>query len=110
MKFPSHVGAVALTATLLGTSALAQPQPSAAALGVLGERDQFLQVFDRMPRRDLEAVFLRCSRESSLRYMGFDQAVPCAMAWDALLRRGFDGHVDALLAWWRVHRDDGPAR
>jgi hypothetical protein len=34
------------------------------------------------------------------------EAVPCAMAWDALLKRQFGGNVEAFLAWWRAHRDD----
>ena len=30
-----------------------------------------------------------------------DEAIPCGMALDSLLRRGFGGDFDALLAWWR---------
>jgi len=32
-------------------------------------------------------------------------AVRCAMAWGALLKRGFGSDVNALLAWWREQKD-----
>jgi hypothetical protein len=59
-----------------------------------------------MPQVRLEDVFLRCTHESSERLFGPEEAVPCAMAWDTLLKRQFSGNIDALLAWWRAHRED----
>lgn len=63
---------------------------------------------ERMSERDLEHLFLRCSRESSQRLMGFDEAAVCSTGFEALKKRKFDGDFNALLAWWRLHRDQGP--
>jgi hypothetical protein len=49
--------------------------------------------------------FLACDRASSDRLMAMDEGARCAMAWDTLLRRRFDGNVTALLAWWRAERE-----
>jgi hypothetical protein len=97
-------------AAALCIQAAATPAPdSSLSFGPFAEREGLLAEFDRMPEADLEAYFLRCSRSSSQRMMGFDEAVPCAMSWDALLPRRFGGQVQALLDWWRVHRDDFPS-
>lgn len=100
-----HVGVAdfAVASTLFFSNA--QAQDSTYSRGLNGWREQHLANFDHMPLTRLELVFLQCSRESSRRMLSFDEAVPCAIAWDALLRRRFDGKVEALLVWWRTRRD-----
>lgn len=73
-------------------------------LSMLTSRDQLLAAFDHMPRPQLEQLFMRCDAESSRSVLGFGEGVLCAMAWDALLKSGFSGDVQALLAWWRAQR------
>jgi hypothetical protein len=97
--------AVALAIVLLGVAPSGGAIESAPLLGAIGVREQLLEAFERMPEARLKVVFLRCARDSSQRMLGLDEAMPCAMAWDALLRRGFGGNVDSLLAWWRFHRE-----
>jgi hypothetical protein len=96
-----------LTALVLAAAAsMASAQDAAPAIAILGEREHLLAALDAMPDAPLRARFLRCARDSSERLLDFGEAVPCAMTWDALLKRGFNGEVHALLAWWRAHRDD----
>ena len=72
----------------------------------LPPREQWLASFDRMPEPALASLFLRCDREARVRVLDFADGVRCAMAWDALLKRVFDGDVNALIAWWRAHRGE----
>ena len=60
---------------------------------------------ERVPEQELERLFLRCSRESSERLMGLDEAALCSIGFEALKKRKFGGDFNAMLAWWRLHRD-----
>lgn len=96
---------VAIAGAVLGFS----QQPSLAQEAtppVVFPREQWLASFDRMPETALATAFLRCDREARVHMLSFEDGVRCAMAWDALLRRLFAGDVDALIAWWLVHRDE----
>jgi len=97
---------LAFLAAALPFASHAQEAPSMTA--VLAQREEMIAAFEAMPQAPLQRLFLRCARESSERLFDVGEAVPCAMAWDALLKRGFDGNVDGLLAWWRAHRDQPP--
>jgi hypothetical protein len=70
----------------------------------LGQRDRLITAFEQLPMARLEGVFMACDQASSARLMAMDEGALCAMAWDALLRRRFEGDVEALLAWWRAER------
>ena len=83
----------------------AHAQAPHADINVLAGRDQLLAVYDRMPRAHMERMFMRCDTESSQSMLGLQEGVLCAMVWDALLKRGFDGDVQALLVWWRAQRE-----
>lgn len=96
--------------TVAGLIGTAFAQDTTHAISLLGAREQLLATFDKMPETQLKALFLDCSRQSSERLLAVDEAVPCAMAWDALLRRGFNGDIDALLTWWRANRSDSNTR
>ena len=63
---------------------------------------------EHLPESDLERLFLLCSRESSQRLMGFDEAALCSVGFEALKKRKFGGDFDAMVAWWRLHRDERP--
>jgi hypothetical protein len=53
---------------------------------------------------ELKSAVLRCDQDSAQRMLSFVEAMPCFLAWDALLKRSFGGSVDALLAWWQANR------
>jgi hypothetical protein len=95
---------------LLGPVTVVSAQESPVSLSALSAREQRLASLGRMPEAQLKAMFVRRDRESRHRMLDVDEGVQCAMAWDALFRRGFAGKVDALLAWWRISRDDYAAR
>ena len=99
-------------AHVIAATVLALPIASAQAQDaarVFAWREELLARLDGMALPHLQAQFLRCSKEASERMFDMAEAVPCAMAWDALLKRQFGGNVQALLVWWRVHRDDPDA-
>jgi len=73
----------------------------AVMLGSLGSRQQISVALEQLSDAQLKQLFLRCDRDASQRLLGLDEAIPCGMALDSLLRRGFGGDFDALLAWWR---------
>jgi hypothetical protein len=100
MNSPVLAGVVC-TATWCG-AALAEPA-NMSGIG-LGQRDRMLMAFEQLPMSRLEGVFMACDQASSARMMGMDEGAQCAMAWDAMLRRRFQGDVEALLAWWRAER------
>ncbi len=76
------------------------------AIALLGAREQMLTALEAMPQTRLKAAFLSCDQASTQRVLDLGEAMPCAMAWDALLKREFGGNLDAMLAWWRARRDD----
>lgn len=98
--------ALAALIVLLGSASGLGAHDRTVAQAAVPSREQWLASFDRMAEPALAAAFLRCDREARARMLGFEDGVRCAMAWDALLRRVFAGDVDALIAWWRVHRDE----
>lgn len=89
-------------AVLAWTLSLAQA--AEPTLGVLSHRAQWIAAFEQLPEARLRTYFLRCDHESREHLLQYDDAVRCAMAWDALLKRGFANDVHALLAWWREQR------
>ena len=80
----------------------------AVDLSTWRDSDQLRAHLEQVPERDLERLFLRCSRESSERFMGFGEAALCSIGFEALKKRKFGGDFNAMLAWWRLHRDETP--
>lgn len=106
MTTTSHAARAALIAVFLGSASGLGAHELTFPQTVVFPREQWLASFDRMPEPALATAFLRCDREARVRMLSFEDGVRCAMACDALLRRVFAGDVDALIAWWLVHRDE----
>ena len=102
MKTRSGVWAAAGCAVLCAT-ALAQ---TGADVRVLSPQQELLARFERFSDAQLKEYFLLCSRDASERLLALDEGALCSAAQDALKNRSFAGDFGALLAWWRVHRDD----
>lgn len=49
----------------------------------------------------LKATYLACDRASTQRRLDADEVVACSTASEQLLKLGFGGDFDRLLAWWR---------
>jgi hypothetical protein len=61
---------------------------------------------ERLPETALKMMYLSCARVSSQRLLSLDEATRCSTAADVLKRRSFGGDFNAMLAWWRRHRDE----
>jgi hypothetical protein len=77
--------------------------PAGPAVAVTPRED--VAWLEKLPDASLKAIYLHCARVSSQRLLSWDEALHCSVAADTLKRRSFGGDFDALLAWWRQHRD-----
>ena len=88
------VGLLIPAAAPAQTAALAPPQRQEVAY------------LEKLPEAALKTMYLTCARVSSERLLSFDEAIQCSTAAEILKRRSFGGDFNALLAWWRQHRDE----
>lgn len=105
-----------VAAVLASWCASAQPGPAqAGATGCtaatsriqpLTEHSRVQTEFARLSAPCLKELYLRCSQKSSQGLLDFGDAALCSFGHEALLKKEFGGDFNALLAWWRVHRDD----
>lgn len=79
---------------------------SIAGLATFNDRAGSLARFEQLPSACLETLFLRCSREAGERMLDLGDAAICSYGYEALLKRRFGGDFNAMLAWWRAHRED----
>jgi hypothetical protein len=56
--------------------------------------------------RELKASYMACDKAATHRALPFAEAVACSMVSEALLRKAFGGDFHALLAWWRVAKNE----
>ena len=78
--------------------------PAAPVLQNIAARERTLASFERMPVPCLKVEYLRCARAANEHLLGMAEATSCSMTHEALLKRGFQGDFNALLAWWRGNR------
>ena len=57
----------------------------------------------------LKVAFLRCEQAASERLLGFADAASCSVIYEKLLKVGFDGDFNRLLAWWQAEGVAGTA-
>ena len=81
---------------------LALPALPAAA----GPSRQTTVHLEKIPDTTLKAIYLSCTRVSSQRLLSQDEAFYCSSTADILMRRSFGGDFNALVAWWRQHRQE----
>jgi hypothetical protein len=70
----------------------------------LAARQELLAEFERMPRQCLEGLFRECTSASSQGFLDLGAAAVCSFSYEALLRQGFGGSFQALMAWWRSEK------
>jgi hypothetical protein len=58
----------------------------------------------------LKSAYLRCDQSASERMLGVGEAANCSLVHELLLRLGFGGDFERLLAWWRAERATAAAR
>ena len=84
---------------------LPRPAPAQTAALAQPERQQ-VAYLEQLPEPALKTMYLRCARVSSERLLSLAEAIKCSTAADVLKRRSFGGDFEAMLAWWRRHRDE----
>jgi hypothetical protein len=92
-----------IAAALLISSAALSPPMSAAP--PFPDARHVMTHMERLPEDQLKSFYLRCDRESSQRLLSVQEAVECSIAADVLKERSFGGDFEAMLTWWRRHRD-----
>lgn len=58
---------------------------------------------------ELKSVYLTCERAASSTLLDFATAAFCSRHSEELLRRGFAGDFNLLLAWWREAKEEAVA-
>lgn len=102
-RLPRRATVLLGACTLLSAAALGQTLPGARAWA---DREQLLAHFERVAEVDLKALYLRCAHESNQRLLDFEEAARCSITGEVLKARSFGGDFNALLAWWRLHRNE----
>jgi hypothetical protein len=54
--------------------------------------------------RTLKRAYLECDRASTTRLLALADAATCSQVHERLLKIGFDGDFNSLLAWWRAEK------
>ena len=84
-----HLSFAVLSLGLLAVCARAEPVPAAT---------------QALPLDRLKSVYLACDRAATQVVLDADIFSQCAIIGDELLKRGFDGDFERLLAWWRAEK------
>jgi hypothetical protein len=101
------------TAALLGAAvpeqAIAQEPLSScsvlpSSVDLVMDRDGARSRYEQLPLHCLKAIFMQCADAASEQVLDFGSAAACSIGYEALLKRGFSGDFEALLAWWRTGR------
>lgn len=100
---------VAALAMAAMAPASAETPPSACHLQAspvhpLLDRDGTLSRYEQLPQHCLKAMFMRCTAEANQQILDFGSAAACSIGYEALLKTGFAGDFQALMAWWRTQR------
>ena len=101
MKTENLCGGVAFACALMSAAAPAQ------TLSQASDSKALLTHFENVSEAELKTQYLRCARVSSQRLLSLAEAVGCTTTGEVLKARSFGGDFNALIAWWRLHRDEG---
>jgi hypothetical protein len=68
------------------------------------DRQERLAQLETLPDTCLKTMVVKCSDTASEQMLDPGSAATCSMSYEALLKRGFGGDFQAMLAWWRSQR------
>lgn len=95
-------------AALFALVAPAGAAPDTASCALPAAQDQLptdraaaLAQFEAQPRHCLEAVVRECTAAAGAALLDPGSAAACSFGYEALLKKGFGGNFQAMLAWWR---------
>jgi len=78
--------------------------PAANDAHPLADREAWLSRYEALPPHCLKTLFMVCSEAAKVQLLDLGAAATCSIGYEALLRRGFAGDFQALMAWWRTQR------
>ena len=64
-------------------------------------REERIRQFESLGSPCLKQLLVECSAAASRELLDTGTAFACSLGYEALLRRGFNGNFQAMLAWWR---------
>jgi hypothetical protein len=68
---------------------------------LLHRQDRIAQ-YEGLGEHCLKRLAIECNAAASRQLLDAGSAFACSMGYEALLRRGFGGDFQAMLAWWRT--------
>ena len=77
---------------------------SLAALAAPAAADPMKASVAALSLDSLKTTYLRCARASSEAVLDDATFQRCATVADELLKRGFDGDFDRMIAWWQMEK------
>lgn len=109
MKSKAWWSAVAVMALAVSAPVAAQVGPAACVVPQdeghpLAERQGRLSQYERLPDHCLKTLVMECSTVANQQLLDMGSAATCSMGYEVLLRRGFGGDFQAMLAWWRTQQ------
>lgn len=101
-----------LAAALAGSPALVQaqdwPRPTPACQepeyqgSMMLNREERISQFEGLGEQCLKRLLVECNAAASRQLLDMSSAFSCSLGYEALLKRGFGGDFQAMLAWWRT--------
>ena len=71
---------------------------------LLHRQDRIAQ-YESLGDHCLKRLVVECNAAASRQLLDAGSAFACSLGYEALLRRGFGGDFQAMLAWWRTRPD-----
>lgn len=68
---------------------------------LLHRQDRIAQ-YEGLGEQCLKRLVVECNAAASRQLLDAGSAFACSLGYEALLRRGFGGDFQAMLAWWRT--------
>jgi len=84
--------------------------PSDQEAHPMTQRAEMLSQFERMPSDCLKSVVMQCGQVANRAFLDMGSAALCSLSYEALLRSGFNGNFQALVAWWQTVRVEASAQ
>ncbi|WP_332815039.1 hypothetical protein [Ramlibacter sp.] len=111
-RLTGWAAALALLPALPAEPGVRQP-PACQTPGHQGDpmlrRQERMAQFEALGEHCLKRLALACDAAASRGLLDPGSAISCSIGYEALLRRGFGGDFQAMLAWWRTQgRAPGP--
>lgn len=77
----------------------------AEAAGWSGPSSAQTTIDTELHLNEIEKVFWVCDYAATIHLVDIGIAIPCSRATEALRQHKFDGDFNAMLAWWRQHKE-----